>query len=237
MNSHKSSKRHSKSRNKKITIVIGIAIAIAIILAVTMASKNNESEKITEDISYSLENSLEITGIGSYSGPFLEDGLNETVSDVLMITLKNNGTQTLQYAELTLKYKSKTAEFAFSTLAPGEEMMVLESNQISFTKDAQKIKSANLDNVVFFAEDPSLCEDQVRISTLDGAMNIENISGVDITGRVVIYYKNFEDGMYQGGITYRAIIEDGIEAGGVKQIMTNHFSPEKSKIVFVTCGQ
>ena len=237
MSSHKNSKRHSKQNKKLIAIVIGIVVIIAIIIAVAMASKNHGFHETAESTSYSLENNLEISSIGSYDGPFLEDGSNEEVSDVLMITLKNNGTQTLQYAELTLECKDGIAEFAFSTLAPNEEMIVLEANRLSYAKGMNDIKNAVLDNVVFFEEEPTLCADMVQISTLDGAMNIENISGSDITGRVIVYYKNYQDDTYQGGITYRAIIEDGIEAGGIKQIMTSHFFADSSKIVFVTCGQ
>lgn len=222
-----------KNSNKKILAII-IAVAVIVTAILVAVSLNNKSE--TQDFeTYDLEQNLSITNMTSYGGPFVEDGSDEDVSGILAITLKNNGTQTLQYAELSLAYDGGVAEFAFSTLAPGEEMLVLEKNRLSYDKNMQEISSSELKNVVFFDTEPTLCQELVEIQTLDGALNVKNISGQDITGRVVVYYKNFTEDYYLGGITYRIVIEDGIEAGGIKQVMTNHFSVDNSKIVFVTC--
>ena len=45
--------------------------------------------------------------------------------------------------------------------------------------------------------------------------------------------ENKKDDIYYGGITYRAIIEGGIEKDGVKQITTKHFTVDGSEVVFV----
>ena len=63
-----------------------------------------------------------------------------------------------------------------------------------------------------------------------------NISGQDIIGDVVIYYKNAAEDLYYGGITYRVRIEGGMKADEIKQIMASHFSDTGSKIMFVTAG-
>ena len=82
----------------------------------------------------------------------------------------------------------------------------------------------------------SLQEDKLQLQVLDGALNVINISGEDITGDVVIYYKNAAADVYYGGITYRVRIEGGIKADEIKQIMASHFSDSGSKVMFVTVG-
>ena len=65
-------------------------------------------------------------------------------------------------------------------------------------------------------------------------MNITNISGNDITGDVVIYYKNASSDMLYGGITYRVTVTGGLKAGEIKQLTGSHFSASGSRIMFVT---
>ena len=82
-----------------------------------------------------------------------------------------------------------------------------------------------------------LYPDQLKLQILDGAVNVTNISGKDIAGDIVIYYKNSAADLYYGGITYRVRIEGGLKAGEIRQIMASHFSDTGSKIMFVTIGQ
>ena len=69
---------------------------------------------------------------------------------------------------------------------------------------------------------------------MEGALNLENISESVINAPIAIYYKNKSDGMYYGGITYRTVIENTMEAGEIVQIMTKHFSLDNSEIMFIT---
>ena len=72
---------------------------------------------------------------------------------------------------------------------------------------------------------------------MDGAVNVTNISGEDIEGNIVVYYKNAAKDLYYGGITYRITIEGGLKADEIRQVMTNHASDTGSRIMFVTIGQ
>ena len=49
-----------------------------------------------------IGNDLEIVSTGRYAGLFVEDGTDETVSDVFCIRVKNTGEQDVQYAHITL---------------------------------------------------------------------------------------------------------------------------------------
>lgn len=188
----------------------------------------------TKDFSpVTLGNGLTIMDIGKYTGIFMEDGTDEVVSGILMLVVKNTGEQDIQYAEISLVTDNCEAMFALTTLPVGETCVLLEQNRMGYTgkEDASR---ATVSNVAVFQEPLGLQEEILQLQVLDGALNVTNISGQDITGNVTIYYKNAASNMFYGGITYRVRIEGGIKAGEIKQIMASHFSDTGSKIVFVT---
>lgn len=191
--------------------------------------------QIPEDVNINLGYGLEITDAGSYTGIYMEDGTDDTVSGTAMIVVTNTSDQALQYAGITVSAGERTLEFSVSTLPAGESVLLLEAGRQEYVQ-GETFASAVAHEVVFFDEPLSLCEDQLEISALDGAMNVTNISGQDITGDITIYYKNASADLYYGGITYRARIEGGLAAGEIKQIMTEHFSASGSEVVFVTAG-
>lgn len=190
---------------------------------------------IVEDTSTDLGKGMKLVRIGEYTGAYVEDGTDEVVSGVLMIVVKNTGEEAIQYAEISLPVADGSAQFTVSTLMPGASVVLLEKSRMAYTGQEQP-ELAVADTVAVFHETPSLCQDRLQLQTLDGAINVTNISGEDITGDVLIYYKNYTAGLYYGGITYRVRIEGGIGAGEIKQIMASHFSASGSEIVFVTIG-
>lgn len=182
-----------------------------------------------------LGNNLILHDMGSYTGAYVEDGSNEIVSGVLMIVVTNNSDLPLQYAEFELAVGEETAFFSVSTLPAGASAVLLEQNRMPYEENMTVIHAASK-NVAFFDKPLSLCEDKIKIQAMNGAMNITNVSGEDITGDVVIYYKNSSVDMFYGGITYRVRLEGGMAAGEIRQIMSDHFSGTGSTIMFVTCS-
>lgn len=67
-----------------------------------------------------IGNDLEIVSTGRYAGLFVEDGSDETVSDVFCIRVKNTGSTGVQYAHITLTRGGECYEFDITTLLPGE---------------------------------------------------------------------------------------------------------------------
>lgn len=194
------------------------------------------SSDVTEEASaYNLGYGMEITAIEKYAGVYYEAGDDRKVDGVLMIKVTNTGDDYIQYAEITLTGDSGTASFSLSTLFPGESMVVLEKDMKAYSEHIV-YTAAEAKNVAVFSEVPSLCTDKLQIQQLDGAINVINVSGEAIDGEIVIYYKNYIDGLLQGGITYRIRISDGLEASEIRQIMADHFSGTESRIMFVTCG-
>lgn len=192
-------------------------------------------EEIVDIGGTSIDNDLIIRNIGAYTGAFVEDGTNDIVSGVLMLVVANNGEEAVQYAEITLPTENGDAKFTLSTLPVGESVVLLEQNRMAYTGD-EDATLATADNVAFFSEPLSLHEEKLKLQILDGAINVTNISGEDIDGDIVIYYKNAATDLYYGGITYRVRIEGGMQADEIKQIMASHFSDSGSKVMFVTVG-
>lgn len=180
-----------------------------------------------------MDRGLEIVDIGWYTGEYLEDGSNESVENILMILLANNGEEDIQYAEITLQVNGSPARFVVTTLPAGETMILLEQNKMPFVAGAA-YTDAEAINVAVFKDTMDTKSGQLKIQGLNGAVNVTNISGKDIEGDIVIYYKNvYGDTMY-GGITYRITISGGLKAGAVRQVMTKHFITDVSRIMFVT---
>lgn len=178
---------------------------------------------------------LQVVKVGSYSGLFVEDGSDDVVSRVLMVIVKNSGTRTVQYAQIELTDGNTTACFTLSTLPPGESVVLLEQNRMSY-EAGKDLTETTIRNVALFPQEPELCEDRIQIQALNGVLNVTNISGEDITGDVVIYYKNAAADLLYGGITYRVTITGGIKAGEIKQIVASHYSAKGSRVMWVTVG-
>ena len=251
--SKESAKKQLDSRQKLQFAIIAAAVVLVIVIAVALSLRRGNSlftpQPSTEpsttlttapppgltEVGQSLGYGLEITDIGGYTGAYMEDGSDEVVSGVLMIVVANNGEEAIQYAELYIPAGDQTAFFRISTLLPGEKVVLLDMNRLAYTGQ-EDCAAAELKNVARFSEMPSLQEDKITVQTLDGAMNITNVSGEDITGDIVIYYKNCSEDLYYGGITYMVRISGGLQAGEIRQIMASHYNTGNSRVVFVTVG-
>lgn len=184
---------------------------------------------------YDLGSNVKITGIISYTGAFMEDRTDEVVGDMLAIQVTNSGEEYIQTMDIILIAGDTQAQFSLSTLFPGETVVVLEKNRMSYSS-APEFEQVQTGNVALFNEHPGMCEDKLEIQCLDGVINVTNISDKDISEDILIYYKNYVGGMYYGGITYRLRIEGGLKAGEIRQGTAAHFNPDNSTVVFVTCG-
>jgi len=182
-----------------------------------------------------LGSNIYVTGTMSYTGAFMEDRTDEVVSDVLGIKITNTGEEYIQAMDITLTDGDVTAEFSLSTLFPGQTVVVLEKNRMAYT-DAPEFTDFETSSVALFDGNPGMAEDKIKIQCLDGVINITNISDEDITGDILVYYKNYIGGIYYGGITYRLRVEGGLKAGEIRQGSAAHFNTNNSTVVFATCG-
>ena len=178
-----------------------------------------------------LGNGLVIESMGRYSGIYFEDGTDDLVSGLFSIQLKNTGTEPVQYAHVTLTQGSETYDFDFSTLPAGGVIRVLEQNRKAMPEDTGSMTAA-LTTYAAFTEPLSLHEDAVKLETLDSTVTVTNLTG-DPMQQVYVYYKTVQNGVFMGGITYRAGV-GSLEADGTKSTYTSHFSQTDSQVLFIT---
>ena len=200
----------------------------------TDSTDETASESAESQVIFDLGSDIKITALLSYTGAFVEDGTDDIVTDVLAIQVTNSGSEYVQAMDITLTAGETEAQFSLSTLFPGETALVLEKNRMAYST-APEFEQAQTSTVALFDGHPGMCQEKLEIQCLDGVINVTNISGEDITGDILIYYKNYVDGLYYGGITYRVSVKGGIKAGQIYQGTAAHFKPDNSVIVFVTC--
>lgn len=100
-----------------------LLLALALVLACAGCGKKQPSQPDEYGLApepskldgVDIGNDLEIVSTGRYAGLFVEDGTDETVSDVFCIRVKNTGEQDVQYAHITLPAAGKAMH---STSAP-----------------------------------------------------------------------------------------------------------------------
>lgn len=199
----------------------------------TTATRPVQIEQVQE-VGIDLGDGMRIIDVGRYTGAYMEDGTDEVVSGVMMIVVANTGESDIQYANISLPVGDQTAQFTLSTLPVGAMVVLLEQNRMAYTDG--EYTEATASNVALFQTPMSLCEDRLQIQSLDGVVNVTNISDSDIDGDIFIYYKNSAADIYYGGITYRMRLEGGLKAGEIRQLMASHYSEAGSTIMFVTCG-
>lgn len=175
---------------------------------------------------------LELQSVGRFSGLYVEDGSLETVGDILMVQIKNNGDHDLRLARLTLTYSDGDAEFEITNLPAGKSVYVLEKNRRTYSDERHL--SVEMADVVKFKDNMDVFPDRYEITGLDGALNVKNISTTDISGDLYVYYKYFSQDQLYGGITFRAKIPGGVKAGEIRQISAGHFNPDNCIVLAVT---
>ena len=181
-----------------------------------------------------LDMGIVVTSIDKYTGIYMEDGTNDIVSDMLMVTIQNTAEQDLQLIRFSLVFMNYTAEFEATNIPAGASAILLEKNRHPYSKEG--IRTVDVPVINFFEQPMGQQEDVLKIVGTEGTLNIQNISDQDITGDIYIYYKNWAADTYYGGITFRIKAAGGIKAGGIVQIPTGHFSSDNCRIVDVVIG-
>ena len=197
--------------------------------------QNGGNTDVAEEPMMALGSGLSLMSASRYAGAFVEDGTDDIVSDVLAITIRNDGDKTVQYAHIILTQGEAAYEFDVTTLPVGASVQLLELSRQPMP-DSTDGMTAEVSAYAVFDTEPSLCEDVFRIETQDTAITITNNSGSDINGQIYVYYKIAYGDLYMGGITYR-VGAAGLKAGESTTCYAGHFSTDYSKLMFVTYVQ
>ena len=218
-------------KNKKLIIIICILVITAAIIL--LWANHNKADGV--DCNIAISSGLSIIRVEPYSGEYFESHAGNEVNNIASVIIENSGSDMIQAGTVRMKTGTETYEFYFTTLLPGEKMLVLEKNKAEFTNRLVSAE-AELADAIYFAERPTMCDDAVEIKTEENSIYVKNISDFALTGGHV-FYKNIdaESGMYVGGVTYMATF-DKLGVGEIAAISADHYSPITSKIVFVTYG-
>lgn len=180
----------------------------------------------------SLGGGLSIVRAVDWTGPFVEDGSHGERANVFALLLQNASEQTIQYAEIHVSCGGRIYEFPFSTLPPGETLLVQESAGQTIPADLSQA-SAELPVFVCFPREPDLCPEIFDLFVDGAAVTVKNKSGSPVSGDIYVYYKNYSDHRFLGGITYRTKI-GGLAAGESVTLRPGHFSDGTGRLMFVT---
>ena len=241
-NSKKPNNRKLQSKKKRIInsrltagIMIGIAIlAAVIIIAVFMMQQGRQSDEDNRESS--LGNGIYVVSSEPYTGPFWEDGSDTAVEDIWSLKIVNSSDEDIEYLKIHAATAEAEGNFEVTVLPAGGELIVLESSAAAYPQDGEDARY-DAENLTFFQEERSILPEQLTLYGQDNWIKAENISGEDIAGDICVYYKNLEDGIFQGGITYRAVFPGGMAAGEAEEQEVLHYMKDTSQIMYVTYDQ
>lgn len=181
-----------------------------------------------------ISDELELLYAGTYSGAYMEDGTDEQVTDVLALIVENKGSATIEYAQLCLMCDEKPVYFSVTALPATGKVFVLAQDRAAYTTEMRLgaltcTQSAALSDraVLDFGG-------EFRLYPSDGVLNLQNISQKDIAGDVSLYFKNYRDGLFWGGITYRVSFADGFAADETRQSVQPHYTVDGSVILYMS---
>ena len=225
-----------KKKNKMILLIAAAAAVIVAVICILLPGNGggNDGENLLSE-KMLLGEGIELQALSGYQGPYVEDGTDDIVSDVLAITVRNDGDKTVQYAHIILTQGETAYEFDVTTLPVGASAQLLELSRQPMPDNTDGM-TAQVTACAVFDTEPTMCEDVFQIETQDTAITITNNSGSDITGQIYVYYKIAYGDLYMGGITYR-VGTAGLKAGESTTCYAGHFSTDYSKLMFVTYVQ
>ena len=212
---------------KKYIFACSLIIVLMLGIGIIVYKQGHKEE------SYDLENGIVVESVKSYTGAFVEDGSDRYVEDVWQLTVTNTGEKDIQYLRISADTAEDKGYFEITTLTAGSTVTVLE-------RDAKTLPGTiddwtfEIENLAYYTEERSLYPDIFQVSTADNWIQIKNTSQEDYTNDLYIYYKTMEDGVFVGGITYRTLFADGLQAGESKKIQTQHYEAGKSQILYLT---
>ena len=225
-----------KKKNKMILLIAAAAAVLVAVICILLPGNGggNDGENLLSE-KMLLGEGIELQALSGYQGPYVDDGTDDIVSDVLAITVRNDGDKTVQYAHIILTQGETAYEFDVTTLPVGASAQLLELSRQPMPDNTDGM-TAQVTACAVFDTEPTMCEDVFQIETQDTAITITNNSGSDINGQIYVYYKIAYGDLYMGGITYRVGVA-GLKAGESSTCYAGHFSTDYSKLMFVTYVQ
>ena len=167
-----------------------------------------------------------------YEGPFLEDEVQEPVTDIAALMVYNPGAQFVKRASILLQQGNRTLVFDIMMLPPGSRVLVLEKNGCPYTTEAV------IGYQCVFVETEQRSEKwEIAVAEREGALYVTNQMEYTVSD-VVLYYKQYNsvDGFYLGGYAYTQRIGT-LGAEEEKKIDLFRYVSGNSRVVLVSAAK
>lgn len=176
---------------------------------------------------------LEVCRVGTYTGTFVEQGTDVDCKDVPSIVVQNASDRMVEKAVLTCG-----SQTFFITYLPPDGICLVQNQSGKPAMTADRASNLMFSESVRFVTELSMHVERVRIETEENRVRITNISGEDIPGSVNVWYKTKQNGLYIGGVSYKAAVDDGVlKADSTATVQTSHFDPAYSELLLVTFSE
>ena len=186
-------------------------------------TKEEQTEEPSEDADTGLEfpyllddDKIQADSLFQYSG-VNPDAQNEDCEDVASLQLKNNSDQYLESAEISVELTDGTAfSFEVEDVPAGKSVMAFDTANATYDG---KTGVAFIDATTTYSSDAGLKEAEIKITSDDNGVQMENISG-DALENLKIKYHCVLDDMYFGGISSETEVV-GLAAGETTTVDTS----------------
>ncbi len=178
-----------------------------------------------------------VTRIAKYSGKFVEDNSGDMVQNCLAIVVQNNSKHLITSGTVIFKVNdSRTAVFKVEYLPSNGSCVLLEQGRMPFDMNDILIYDAQNDRNSY-----TVCKnkeykkidiiDKVQVSAANGGIELVNNSSEDYS-KVDIWYKNYIEGIYVGGVAYNVRF-DNVASGAKVTATTDDYDQRSNQIVAV----
>ena len=203
---------------------------------VQTAETNEEETEPSEETDTGLEfpyllddDKIQIDSLFQYSGINM-DAQNEECEDVASLQLKINSDQYLEKAEISVELTDGTAfSFEEEDIPAGKAVMAFDTANTAYDG---KTGVALIDATTTYSSDAGLKETDVKITSDDNGVQLENISG-DVLANLKIKYHCVMDDMYFGGISSETEVA-GLAAGETTTVDTSESILGDAEVVSIT---
>ena len=173
---------------------------------------------------------LVLEKLASYSGMYVEDGSNASVTNVAMLMVRNDGHFPLEYTQIQIRYETETLVFDITALPVGERLVVQEKTGKPIPagdpveSSAMVVQRANME----------MSLSQVKVTDVgNNSLQIENLTDRTIqTVRVFYKYYMEEENVFVGGIAYTVRISR-LAPNATMTIQPAHYNSTTSRVVMV----
>lgn len=172
---------------------------------------------------------LILQNLARYDGLFPEGEEEREVVDAAALMVYNPGNQWIRSVKILLTQSGQDYLFEISWLPPNSRVLVVEKN-------AQRFPAAPVEHcrcLSLSLSDEPPCTDEIRIAEVQSGLQVENLTGREIS-RLVLYYKQYiSDGdFYLGGYTCQKELT-ALAAGECREVAAYRYVPGYSRVVAV----